>query len=378
MTDVIVVGGGPVGLFLGLRLLDLGLRPIVLERRAEARTESRSIGIHPPSLELLDRLEVGRPLLERGVRVRRGLAFAGRTPLGELSFEGCPGPHAYVLSVPQRITEAVLREALEARAPGALVRGAEVTELQPGARSVQVRYRDAHGPRRRRAPWAVACDGRRSACRRALRIGFAGGRYPGSYLMCDGPDVTPFGDRAAVFLCDDGLVESFPLPGGTRRWVVRRRARQAPGSLAELANEVQARTGWRLPYERAHGFSEFVAERYLAGALYRDRVALAGDAGHVISPIGGQGLNVGWLGAWSLGAALCEARDRGDDAPLRADARRRRRLVRAAARRAELNMWLGRPDGGAARRPLVRVLLRRPVAGALARLFTMRALEAGV
>ncbi|HJL16429.1 MAG TPA: FAD-dependent monooxygenase, partial [Sandaracinaceae bacterium LLY-WYZ-13_1] len=66
MTDVIVVGAGPVGLFLGLRLCERGLRPRLLERRAGARGESRSIGIHPPALERLDRLGVGRRLVERG------------------------------------------------------------------------------------------------------------------------------------------------------------------------------------------------------------------------------------------------------------------------------------------------------------------------
>jgi len=150
MPDVVIVGGGPVGLFLALRLHQLGLRPAVLERRTTARAQSRSIGVHPPALEQLDRLGIGGRLVERGVRVRRGLAFAGRAPLGELSFERCRPPHRYVLSVPQQVTEAVLRDALEERAPGALRAGADVCDLRPGRWSVRVTCRTASVIRYRR------------------------------------------------------------------------------------------------------------------------------------------------------------------------------------------------------------------------------------
>lgn len=382
MTDVIVVGAGPVGLFLALRLHQLGLRPTVLERRAGERRASRSIGIHPPSLERLDRLGIGDALLARGIRVRSGLAFAEHhTLLGELRFDRCRPPHRYVLSVPQSTTESVLRDALRARAPDALVTGAYVTGLEPDAEAVNVHVRTPRGRRSLRSPYVVACDGRRSTCRPALGIDFVGRTYPGSYLMSDVPDTTPFGDRAVVFLSADGLVESFPLPDRWRRWVARRSGSGSPGgappgTLPELAEAVRSRTGWRIAVSSSSGFSEFAAERFEAGALYRARVALAGDAAHVLSPIGGQGLNVGWLGAWELAGALVRAREEGDDRALRADARRRLQIARAAARRAELNMWLGRARAGKERRALVRALLRRPLADGMARLFTMRALGA--
>lgn len=378
MTDVCVVGAGPVGLFLALRLHALGVTPRVLERRAGSHDGTRSIGVHPPSLERLEALGCASALVDRGVRVRAGAAYLGRAHLGTLDFGLCPAPHDYVLSVPQRDTEAVLRRALRERAPGALQTDAEVLDLTLRDDHAVVTVRRRGEVQREAASFVVACDGRWSRCRAAAGIELSGGAYEGAYLMCDAVDDTELGPQAAVFLHPRGLVESFPLPGGLRRWVVRREQRGDP-SLCELATAVQRRTGHRIGRDGVVRYSGFVAERFVARRMIRGRLALAGDAAHVVSPIGGQGMNLGWLGAWSLAEALRDAVRAGrPTAALRRDGRRRRRLAQAAARRAELNMWLGRPGARLGRAALVRALLRWPLSAALARVFTMRGLSWGL
>lgn len=380
MSDVTIVGGGPVGLLLALKLHALGVRATVLEKRTEPRRGSRSIGIHPPALEQLDELGLGERFLEHGVRVRRGLAFAGLRPLGAVDFGSCLGRHRYVLSIEQEKTEAILREALEARAPGSITTGVEVTSVERNCVAVRVRMRDAETGREREleSGFVAGCDGKRSRCRESSAIPFRGDRYPGSYLMGDVPDTTKLGEEAAVFLHPEGLVESFPLPGGLRRWVMRRTS-EGDASAGELARTVRERTGHLVATDEVTRLSAFVAERLVAERLAVGRVALAGDAAHVISPIGGQGMNLGWLGACSLARALAEAARRGAPTPeLDADARRRSRMARAAARRAELNMWLGRPAAHLFRDEIVRALLSRPIVNGLARVFTMRGLRWGV
>jgi 2-polyprenyl-6-methoxyphenol hydroxylase-like FAD-dependent oxidoreductase len=429
--EIAIVGAGPVGLLLALRALEEGLRPLVIERRAGSREGSRSIGVHPPSLEILGQLGLAERFVARGVRVRRGLAFGGSGALGAVDFDGLPGEHRFVLTIAQADTESILRDALEERAPGSIREGLELSAIgvrsRDGAKgpneTVDVSIRDARGETSHLSVAAViGCDGKHSATRSASGLGWLGGPYPGRYAMLDVPDTTQFGDDAAVFLSPRGLVESFPLPGRKRRWVIRRDADRdvesdRDATVDEIAATVRARTGHRLASSEAGPPSSFRAERYLAGELASGPVALAGDAGHVISPIGGQGMNLGWLGASQLATALGSALRSGrDPAPaLARDAVRRRRAANAAARRAELNMWLGRPIAGGTcelgrgvvhdraslgahsepssdaravfdpadrstslRDEIVRALLGPPSATLLARVFTMRGLSLGI
>jgi 2-polyprenyl-6-methoxyphenol hydroxylase-like FAD-dependent oxidoreductase len=226
--------------------------------------------------------------------------------------------------------------------------------------------------RRIDSDFVVACDGRHSVVRGTLGIGVEGNDYEGAFAMGDFPDTTPYGADAAVFLTERGLVESFPLPGGLRRWVVRRDADVGAVTEAELVETIRERTGFRCG--EALSWSGFHAERRLADVFGQGSVALAGDAAHVVSPIGGQGMNLGWLGAADLAASLD-----GGEAAIARCGRRRRRMARAAARRAELNMWLGRPTVRPERRDrLVRSLLGRPAGRVLARSFTMHDLRLGV
>ncbi|MBL8742292.1 MAG: FAD-dependent monooxygenase, partial [Myxococcales bacterium] len=251
--EVEIVGAGPVGLFAALSALESGLRPIVYERRTEARAGSRSIGIHPPSLELLERLGLAGAFLERGVRVERGIAFGERGVIGAVDFESCFGRHRYVLSIPQVETERILREALEQRAAGCVLAGHDFDPMQ----RVQSE-----------AVALVACDGKHSPVRRAAGIVFDGGPYDGSYAMGDFPDTTSLEAVAAVFLGRGGLVESFPLPGSWRRWVIRRRHPTSDAASAEeLAETVRDRTKYRLNPGDGVNLTSFRAERYLAATF---------------------------------------------------------------------------------------------------------------
>jgi 2-polyprenyl-6-methoxyphenol hydroxylase-like FAD-dependent oxidoreductase len=381
--DVAVVGAGPVGLFFALCAVAEGLRPIVIERRPHPRLESRAIGIHPPALELLDRLGVADRFVARGVRVPRGRAFGTSGSLGAVAFDRLPGRHRYVLALPQAETEAILTEALEERAPAAIRRGFGVTGLRHEL-NAELQLTDQRGAvSTLTAACVVACDGKHSVVRALCGIGFDGAMYDGAYAMGDYPDTTPFGCDAAVFLTAGGLVESFPLPGRQRRWVVRRENDNAAAqpTADEVASIVADRTGFRLPADEARGVSGFRAERWIASSLAHGPVALAGDAGHVVSPIGGQGMNLGWLGAADLAGSIGDAMHSGRDlhATLQASSARRLRVARAVRRRAEVNMWLGRPTLRAKGRDrLVSSLLATSTGPLLARAFTMRGLGLGV
>ena len=374
-AEVIIVGGGPVGLFLGCCLVQAGIEFRVLERRLETVQHSRALGIHPPALEALATVHVAEEMIKRGVQIRQGYAFANTRPLGSLSFEHCPGPYPFVLALPQFETEMVLEHRLSELAPGSLLRGLNVTGFCEKNERLEVGYQTETSEERVSAAFIVGCDGKDSAVRNFSNIDFSGRPYPDTYLMGDFADNTTLGTDAAIYLTDDGLVESFPLPGGQRRWVAKTEGYLKNADAETLAALLEQRLGHRLETSTNTMLSAFGVQHYRARSMAQGRTLLAGDAAHVLSPIGGQGMNLGWLdavaAARTLTLILREGRDRRE--VLAAYNRERLRAARAAALRAEVNMRLGRKTSFAPlKNALVKGALQTPLERVLARLFTMR------
>ncbi len=415
--DLVIVGAGPVGLVAALEAAAAGLRFVLLERNTSPWHHSRAIGIHPPSMRRLHQTapEVVEALVEAGIRIRRGHGFgrhrasgvgavrntdrrsASPRLIGSLDFGLLGQPFDFILTLEQWRTESILEDALEARAPGALRRGVEVTgirregavstveamsvETNEDASGHHTHAVEERGPAAQatfRTALAVACDGKGSRLRAWEGIGFEGGGYGARYMMGDFPGESRPGtpakeNDALLFLAREGLVESFPLPGAedtgpVRRWVaeIDARCQVSPGGLVEA---VDRRCGVRLEAETCRGFSTFEAERFMADTFVGNGVVLVGDAAHVVSPIGGQGMNLGWINAGELVDTLVAGGD------LRTWEARARRRARKATRRAEQNMLLGNRVGtgwvAAARESLLRLTLSTPFAGVLARRFSM-------
>ncbi|MEX2541162.1 MAG: NAD(P)/FAD-dependent oxidoreductase [Trueperaceae bacterium] len=385
MSRIAVVGAGPVGLFLACLLVHSGHDVTVLERRRERQHGSRSIGIHPPALEALDLVNAAAPLIACGVAIARARLFLDRRELGVLSLASCPPPYRFVLSSPQGATEAVLEECLEELAPGTIRRGVELEAV--GRQGAGVRLELA-GERGVEVDFVVGCDGRSSSVRESVGVDVEVRPHADHYLMADIADDSDLATDAVIFLTGSGVVESFPLPGSRRRWVVRTGGRGETPTFAHLAELVFQRTGVSLlreparhepakmapapPHELAATVSAFSAETRLARRLAGRNWALAGDAAHVISPIGGQGMNLGWLGALTLASELADGS--GAWHPERYQ-RLQWGRARAAARRVRLNTALGRAGlPGPLRQLALRLVMSRPVRTGAARYFTMRGL----
>lgn len=346
--EVVIVGGGPVGLCLGVLLARAGVDVVVLEARPERTQHSRAIGIHPPGLRVLAAAGVAGTLAASGVQLREGRARSQGEEVARLDFD------PPVLAVPQWLTEDTLEARLTELAPGALRRGVGAVGVETRGSGAVVRALAGGAEVRFAGRWVVAADGARSPLRAALGIPVRERRYPDAYLMGDFADASGDGAAAVLHLEPAGIVESFPLPGGVRRWVVHTDVLEPDPTPQLLAGLVAERTGAVVDPESSTMLSAFTVHERLAASMLHGRVVLVGDAAHEVSPIGGQGMTLGWLDAEAFAPLIAEdlraARHGWEpDGALAWPAlwarvaEGRGRAAAEAARHAVLNMALGRP-----------------------------------
>jgi 2-polyprenyl-6-methoxyphenol hydroxylase-like FAD-dependent oxidoreductase len=378
--QVAIVGGGPVGLFLACCLYEMDISCIVLEKRKRPITHSRSIGIQPVSLELFEEIGLANSFVSAGIKVEEGLTFCNEKPVGNLSFRSCPPPFPFILILPQYKTEALLAQHLDGLNASILQRNAAVTGIEALGKSILLNVRQNGEERRVSAQYVAGCDGASSFIRQAAGIPFSGKQYDDTYIMGDFSDNTSFGNAAAIFLCNQGVIESFPLPEGMRRWVVKTAGYLSDVMRRDIEQRIHQRIGHDLKSTKNRMLSSFGVQKQFAETMAKQRIALAGDAAHVISPIGGQGMNLGWLDAWDLSHCLQHlfAHEDAAESILRSYSQRRLKVARKAARRAEFNMAMGRKTAFLPVRKLfLQGLLKTPLAHLMARLFTMRGLDRG-
>jgi len=375
---VIIIGGGPIGLFLGICLSHLDVEFRIFEKRSEINSHSRSIGIHPPSLDLFKKTEIIAPFYRKGLKIHNGLAFVNRRFVGSVSFRDLPLPHNFILSLPQYQTEEILEQELKKLATNILYRSAKLKSIDLTSHNPKVYINQDDSVKTYTCDFLIGCDGKNSKVRSQANISFHGRAYPDTYVMGDFDDTTSFKSDAAVFLHQKGVVESFPLPQKRRRWVIKTDGYVEQPTHQTLANKLKDRINIEISRARSHMISSFGVQHHMAEQFVKGRIILAGDAAHVVSPIGGQGMNLGWLDAWelskSLGAIFKQQKD--IKIALEQYQKKQQNMVRKSARRAEWNMKLGRKfDHLALRKGLLTLLTKTPIKHLLTHLFAMQKLD---
>ena len=317
--EVLIAGAGPSGLVLAVWLTRLGVRVRIVDKLAAPETTSRAIGVQARTLEYYRQINFADTLIAHGRKApATNLWIDGRNmarlPFTEMGGEICPFPFALVIS--QDIHEQLLEEHLAGLGVNVERRtGLVGFEEKDGCVIARLKLPDG-STETCEAAWLAGCDGARSLVRESLNIGFVGGTYANRFYVADvnagGPALN--GEMLVALDATDFLAV-FPLPGEGRARLIGTVCAEAESGVAEWkhVNKSVIET-LRLNIERVNWFSAYRVHHRVATQFRRGRIFLVGDAAHIHTPVGGQGLNTG-VGdavnlAWKLAAFL---RGRADD-----------------------------------------------------------------
>jgi 2-polyprenyl-6-methoxyphenol hydroxylase-like FAD-dependent oxidoreductase len=307
-TDVLIVGAGPTGLMLANQLARCGVRALIIDRHAGPSLQTRALGVQARTLEIYSKLGIVDRALELGKRGRGADLWAngrrmGRIPLGDAGSSVSPYP--YILVLGQDDNERIMGEKL--RDQGLSVAwNTELVGLEQQSDHVVVTLRDAKGVSRNvTASWIAGCDGARSSVRELNGIQFPGAPYEHVFFVADVEatgNMVP--EEVNVYLWQDGFHLFFPMRGQDHWRIVgvlppQLRARQDV-DFKSVIPAVRKEAGTALTFKGCSWFSTYRIH-HRSAARFRDRRCfLLGDAAHIHSPVGAQGMNTGLQDAYNL------------------------------------------------------------------------------
>jgi 2-polyprenyl-6-methoxyphenol hydroxylase-like FAD-dependent oxidoreductase len=309
---VLIVGAGPAGLFAACELLRHGVRPRVVERRLAPHREARGTALQPAVLEMLERGGLIEPFLRAGVRIRHiQLLGPGLREIVSEHFADTGCAYEFQCSLPQWRTEAILREHLESLEL-AVEFGTEVTSIEDDPDGVRVTLDTGGRTETVTAAYVLGAGGGHSVTRHAMQEHLTGETYDGRYFVADVKVRLPCPPECGRLVVGPaGFVLFSPLPED--RWLIfvnrdEADTRRELPTGAELGSLLNARTGTDVGLSGIRWVSPFKMHRRVVEHLSDGRRFLLGDAAHLSSPLGGEGLNSSLMDAadiaWKLALVL--------------------------------------------------------------------------
>jgi 2-polyprenyl-6-methoxyphenol hydroxylase-like FAD-dependent oxidoreductase len=314
-TPVLIVGAGPVGLTLACELTRYKVPVRIIDKAPQRTDKSKALVLWSRTLELLDRGDAGAAtFVEAGFKVHGvNIVAAGGAVVGHVSMDSVASPYNYALMLPQSDTERLLEERLE-RLGASVERSTEAVTLKIGADGTEATLRDADGREETvHADWLAGCDGAHSIVRHTLGAPFSGETMPSDWILADTHmKGYPFPDtEVTVYWAREGVLSIFPIAPGRYRIIAN-----IPPSGGDHPRDPTLEEAAAIVEQRGPRGVSLFDPIWLSGfrinarkvASYRaGRVFLTGDAAHVHSPAGGEGMNTGMQDAFNLAWKLALA-----------------------------------------------------------------------
>ena len=326
MVDVLVIGAGPVGLTMAAEAARYGLSVRIIDKAPYATATSKALVIWSRTLELFDRMGCTEAFLEAGIRSHGASMRHGATVLGSARLDSIPSAYNFGLMIPQRDTERLMTAHLGSFGVN-VERKVELTGFSSGPDHVEATLRHADGQQETlEAHWLIGCDGAHSTIRHKLGVPFEGKPQGDDWFLADvrlQGEGAPPQDEVTIYLHRHGLFAVFPMPEGRSRIVGTvgktdpHHARPDP-TLEEVQALADERTAGGFVVSHPAWLTTFRVHERKVAEYRQGRIFLAGDAAHIHSPAGGQGMNTGMQDAINLAWKLAMV-SKGDAAPVLLD-----------------------------------------------------------
>ena len=307
-TDVLIVGAGPTGLMLANQLVRRGVRVMIVDRHSGPSLQTRALGVQARTMEIYAQLGIVDQALELGKRGTGANLWAqgrkmARVPLGNVGKDVTPYP--YILVLGQDDNERIMGDKL--RELGTSVQWeTELVDLEQGADQVKATLRAPDGTKREvAAAWVAGCDGAHSAVRELNGIAFPGAPYEHVFFVADVEATgSMVADEINVYLWRDGFHLLFPMRGKDHWRIVgilspELRGRDGIG-IGDVMPSLHKEAGTGLSIKSCTWFSTYRIHHRAAARFRNGRCFVLGDAAHIHSPVGAQGMNTGLQDAYNL------------------------------------------------------------------------------
>lgn len=318
--NVLIVGAGPTGLMMASELLRHGITCRLIDKVVSPSSHSKAIAIQARTLELLHQSGLADLFLNEGLKLHAGTIFSNKKRVAHIEFKHIPSPFPYVLSLEQSQTEALFAKHL--RSKGLRIeRGVELTSFKQQDAYVEATLRHASGLEERiLTDWVIGCDGAHSILRKGIGAKFKGQTFSDVFSLADVEILWDLAhDQVAAFIESKGVMAALPLPGDNRYRLIfqLKRCRDLlkggspqegiidpsmtpPPTFEEVKETLFRCLGKEVEVRNPEWLANFHINSRLASMYRDDRIFLAGDAAHIHSPVGGQGMNTGLQDAFNL------------------------------------------------------------------------------